>query len=225
MLNATLGSVLGAALALGLAGGVHCAAMCGPLVLGATCREGRMHAKPALEYLAGRYTIYILLGAAAGAFGRLLDSSSFAGARLAILVALSLWFITKGVRLFAGASAAPLVKLGRRRSIFTYLRLPVRGVGLGLLTGLLPCGLLYAALGLAASTASSPLGALVLFVFALTTTPGLFAPVFLRRLLEQRFTYLTGARAQGLVWCALGIWLSFRPVFDALYGQHGGCHG
>jgi sulfite exporter TauE/SafE len=226
MLSSTLTSTLGAALALGFAGGVHCAAMCGPLAIGGACREGRMRARPALEYLAGRYTIYILLGAVAGAFGRLLEQSSFSSIRLAVLVALSLWFIAKGIRLVVARRSKELVQLKRRRrSLFSFVRLPTQGVGLGLITGLLPCGLLYGALGLAASTASAPRGALVLFIFAVTTTPGLFAPIFLKGFVERRIPVLTSPKIQGLVWCALGVWLSFRPVLDAVYGPPGGCHG
>ena len=54
----------------GLAGGLHCAQMCGPLVLAYSLplRGGAMRAH--LAYNAGRIATYTLLGAVAGAVGQ-----------------------------------------------------------------------------------------------------------------------------------------------------------
>ena len=65
---------LAAAGVAGLAGGVHCAGMCGGIV-GALCNSsGRQDAAPPLRYLlaynAGRITSYACAGALAGALGQ-----------------------------------------------------------------------------------------------------------------------------------------------------------
>lgn len=219
-------SAVSAALALGFAGQAHCAAMCSPLAIGASCTAGKIRARPAAEYLAGRIVAYAASGALAGAAGRTLERNTFSGARSAFVVAIALWFISKGVRLLFARRGPGLVQLPKRgRSFFAFLRLPSRGIGLGLITGLLPCGLLYGALGLAASTTSPLHGALALLVFALITAPGLYAPLFLRGLIERRFPVLRSPKVQGVMWCALGLWLSLRPLLDVVSGHPGGCHG
>src|SRR5262245_50275664 len=69
-----LGFALGAAFLAGLTGGVHCAAMCGPLV-GVSCggRAGPTGQSRwlgrALAYNAGRITSYSVAGALTGALG------------------------------------------------------------------------------------------------------------------------------------------------------------
>ena len=64
---------LGAAFLAGLAGGAHCAAMCGPLV-GIACRardgaSGAQWLRHALAYNAGRIASYAIAGAVTGAVG------------------------------------------------------------------------------------------------------------------------------------------------------------
>jgi sulfite exporter TauE/SafE len=56
-----------------------------------------------------------------------------------------------------------------------------RGVLLGMALGLLPCGLLYAALAAAAASASATAGATLLLAFALGTVPSLLVVTFLGR--------------------------------------------
>ena len=57
-------NALAAGLALGIAGSLHCVAMCGPLVLAAAPRGRR-----AAWYHAGRWSVYVAMGVAAGALG------------------------------------------------------------------------------------------------------------------------------------------------------------
>ena len=64
-----LGYIVSAAFLAGIAGGVHCAAMCGPIVAAcAGARSGRGWRR-AIAYNAGRILSYTLAGALAGAFG------------------------------------------------------------------------------------------------------------------------------------------------------------
>ena len=119
---------------------------------------------------------YAVLGALAGFVGGVVElagsllglqraASVLAGAVLVLEAILGLagtgpLAATRGGRLFARVSTA----LGRR--------IPGHPLGLGLLLGLLPCGLLYSAL-IAAVSRGGPLeGALALVAFGLGTAPG-----------------------------------------------------
>jgi uncharacterized protein len=215
-------SAISAALVMGLFGGVHCAAMCGPLAIAGCSAHGRMHARAALEYIAGRFVAYTLIGAVFGAFGRAIESSNFAFARAAIALVLAVLFLIKGVRLLRPRAEPELVTLRSKRRRFALFALPALGLGLGLFTGLLPCGLLYGAFALAATSSSAIDGALVMAAFAAASLPALFAPV----LLARRLPMFRSPKWQGVLWCALGLWLSLRPVLDVFTCSHGGgCHG
>ncbi len=139
----------GIAFALGLLGSLHCAAMCGPLMLALPVSPsgpvrfviGRF------TYQLGRIATYCLLGLVAGFIGK---SILLAGFQRWLSIALGLamiagWLLSRRaamstpvIRLVATLKAAMSTQL-RRRS-FQSLAL------LGLLNGLLPCGLVYVAL-------------------------------------------------------------------------------
>lgn len=168
-----------AGLLLGVFGSMHCAGMCGPILLtvnrlGSGGRQSiyiRM-----LVYHAARVFTYALLGIAAGYTGTVLTASGL-GRAIAItsgafLIA-SAMGVSAGMRVKrlpaawssivvrAGAAAAGLVRTH-----------PVAGyIVLGLANGLLPCGLLYAAL--ASSLAMGSISGSVAFMvaFGLGTTP------------------------------------------------------
>jgi uncharacterized protein len=165
---------LGTALFLGLVGGLHCAGMCGPLML-AMPVAGRTHAQfvaGRIAYQSGRVLVYTLLGALFGTLGQTL-----------MLAGVQRWVsLTLGALLLLGLLVSPrllqfpwLVKaiVGLKSLMATFLRrrsLPSLAV-LGCLNGLLPCGLVYAACAAAAATGGTLAGATYLFVFGLGTTP------------------------------------------------------
>jgi sulfite exporter TauE/SafE len=96
--------------------------------------------------------------------------------------------------------------------------LPRRGLGLGLVTGLLPCGMLAAAWALAAASGHALRGALVMAVFCAASAPALLLPL----LAARPFLALRRSEAlAGVLWCALGVWLGVRPLLDAV-AHHGG---
>ena len=65
---------LGAAVVGGLAGGVHCAGMCGGIVHALCAAPGRLDSAPSLRYLlaynTGRIASYAVAGVLAGALGQ-----------------------------------------------------------------------------------------------------------------------------------------------------------
>lgn len=182
-------ALLLAVVAASLAGSLHCVGMCGAFVAfysGGDAGSGPWRFAIHGVYSLGRLIAYAILGAAAGALGATLElAGNLAGIqRAAALVAgivmigwgLAALLRARGVRLVglhapAGAAGA------LRRGLTRVAGAPplVRAGTVGLLTGLLPCGWLWAFLVTAAGTASAASGAVVMTAFWLGTVPALVA--------------------------------------------------
>ena len=161
------------AIALGLVGSLHCAVMCGPLVLAVTSARTRGPRNISrLAYHGGRIAMYVAIGVFFGAVGRTFAlvglqrwTSVLAGS--AILV--GLLFSSR-----AGVNTHVMRLVNRLKGIFAHL-LQRRTLSsqflLGALNGLLPCGLVYIAAAGAATTLSPVFGALHMAAFGLGTLP------------------------------------------------------
>ncbi len=185
------------AIGLGAAGSLHCAAMCGPLVT--TVQRGALmpaatSARTAaglgsvqgLAYHGTRVAIYAVLGAAAGAIGQ---AVTIGGLGRWLAVASGLALIAMAMQR-AGGSAAGASRVGRTiaAAMTTVRRLgqtrPLAAAALaGGLNGLLPCGLVYAALTAAISTGRPLAAATFMIGFGLATTPVLTAVWIMSRAL------------------------------------------
>jgi uncharacterized protein len=167
-----------AALTLGLAGSVHCVAMCGPLIL--AWRPVRGPARVAL-YHVSRVSVYAVAGLLAGVAGQVVSLAGL-GRVLSIGVGLVLVAIA-GRRMglgFGTTGGAGLVGrlLGRTmRAVRSQIdRRPVAGVmAAGALNGLVPCGLVYAALAAAATLGSASRAIAFMLAFGLGTIAPLAA--------------------------------------------------
>lgn len=199
-------SLLLAALTLGLSGSVHCAFMCGPLAAFATSGPARRSAKPRyvrqlpiiadssvhgsghshwlrlLGYHLSRSAGYVAVGAAFGALGQAVDLS--AGVTVSTLAPyLLVTFLVMellGVRL-------PRLQLPtlQETSFTTRTATPGWSVIVGGMTALIPCGLLYTSVPLAAGAGSWWMGAAVMAAFAAGTAPALLAVSLLPSALGQ----------------------------------------
>jgi len=208
-----------------LLGSLHCVGMCGGLVSfysgnGAGASRGmRLHA----GYHLARLGSYATLGALAGGLGSSLD---LAGER-AGLGAVSAWvaggtMIAWGLVSLLGARRDRTLlaiqpkerERGLRRRLESQLagwlarlrgRPPLaRAALLGLATGLLPCGWLYAFVLMAAGTGAWHEGASVMLAFWLGSLPGLLGLGFGVRYLARRFGALVPRLSAALL-VALGI--------------------
>jgi sulfite exporter TauE/SafE len=237
---------LGAAFMAGLAGSGHCVAMCGG-VAGALAMRARMtdptQARPSrlvlgLAYNLARISSYSLAGALAGLLGRtLLRAVDVAPLSVALRVLAGLIMLAAGGRLLFGWRLLDPIEaagagLWRRVAPWTQ-RGAQRGglpgaVGLGLAWGWLPCGLTYSMLLLAATTASTATGAMVMAAFGLGTLPSMLTAT----LAFDRATRTLAARASlrnvaGGLLVAFGVWTGGNALYHALaHGQagHGGAH-
>ncbi len=187
----------------GLAGSlVHCLGMCGPFALGQVAADSehargrygewqRLAGASLLPYHFGRLTTYTVLGAIGGAATALFAATTgFAWLSAALLVLGALLMILQAIGLALG-NASPLSRLVTRLAVpVSASRHPLARYALGLVLGLLPCGLLYGALAAAAGTGSTRGGAVAMLAFGVGTAPALIGVAWLGLLLRRRLRSL-----------------------------------
>jgi sulfite exporter TauE/SafE len=181
---------------LGLAGGFgHCVGMCGPFVLyiaRATTPEesARRHrAMAQAQYNAGRLVTYVLLGAIAGALGGAVDLvASLVELQRVAAVSSGFLLVVYAIASLRGRSLEAVPGVGWLVSRLTRVvgqRAMHSPLLIGLVLGLLPCGLVYAAVIAAAATSDPVTGALGLGLFGFGTVPALFGVALSDELLAR----------------------------------------
>lgn len=191
------GPTLPGLLLAGAAGGVmHCGPMCGGFVLGQVadrlaalpaariCERTRLSSALLLPYHAGRLTTYAGLGALAASLGAAAGRQPWFGALSAalLLTGALLFLLHAAGRLWPslrrGLPALERAPRGWAKLFGAATRRIDRtrwsgGLLLGLALGFLPCGLIYAALAIAAAAGDAAHGALAMLAFGLGTVPTL----------------------------------------------------
>jgi sulfite exporter TauE/SafE len=211
----------GVVFSFGLAGGLHCLQMCGPIVVTYSMSVPRPGAWRAhLAYNAGRITVYMALGALAGAAGGAIGMLG----RMAGLAA--------GARIFAGAAMilAGILMIGlvpsdglvniRKHGITSrfsqtigrFLLAPRSKFRLGLMLGFLPCGLIYAALLKAMESAGAVSGALTMLAFGMGTAVALLAVGMASSLAGGRLGGRWSNRVAAVSIAAAGVVLLWRGL-------------
>lgn len=159
-----------------IAGSLHCVAMCGPLV----GLVGEHSLRLSITHAFGRLATYVVLGAIAGLVGNAVNIAGRLGSiQHAATIVAGAFIVAWGVRSIAiargwttprptrnTAFARGLVKLRRRKPV-------TRAYLAGALTGLVPCGWLWAFVISAAGTGSVFAGAVVMAMFWLGTVPAM----------------------------------------------------
>jgi uncharacterized protein len=172
--------LIGIAFALGIGSSLHCAGMCGPIAFMLPLNRSTVWTKLTgiLSYSLGRVSTYILLGALFGVIGQsfevigILQIMSVVFGALIILAVVfprilsklsnsNAWYL-KFNNWIQGKLGAFLKKKSSS-ALFT----------IGLLNGLLPCGMVYVALAGSLAYGSVTSGMLFMFVFGLGTVPAM----------------------------------------------------
>jgi len=174
----TAGVVFGG-LVLGVAGSGHCATMCGPLVALANPRtattRARERARHALLYHGGRLATYATLGAVIGLTGGALASAglgrtvAWVAAGALLLQAAAAWRTRRGG--FRSPVGALITRAIGRAGAWMRHHTVTGPMLFGALTGLLPCGLVYAALTAAAGVGGAADSGLFMLAFGVGTVP------------------------------------------------------
>lgn len=173
----------------GLSTSPHCLGMCGGIMLSA-CRgrEGRRaQLGAALGYNGGRTLSYTALGTAFGAMGTVLSYTLSMKSMLFTMLGLAVLLL--GLNMWGLLPALPALPDTQGTACRLPERLKRQGPLLvGLLTGLMPCGALYAAGFCAMSSGSAGRGALLMLAFALGTAPLMLLFASLGALMPRSWT-------------------------------------
>jgi len=199
---------------LGFLGSLHCAAMCGPLMLALPVPPGgpMRFVAGRIVYQLGRITTYCLLGVVAGLAGHSLLLAGFQRwISIGLGGAILLGFVLSK-RIALAASVIQLVAqlkgaMGAQLQRRTFISLAL----LGLLNGLLPCGLVYVAMAGAVPRGGMLAGAGYMAAFGVGTLPMLLAISFSGRMFPLSWRLkLRGAIPAGV--CLLAALLILRGL-------------
>lgn len=217
-------SAFSLALLTGLLGGFgHCIGMCGPIVASlAVSREAlgsglRARVIVGLQYHAGRLVTYAAIGAAmglsgsfantAGGIAGLQDISAVLAGIVMIAMGLSISGLWRGIALIERHNGAILSLAGKAMASTSAFRTPL----LGLVMGLLPCGLSYTAFIASAGTGSAFRGMMVALLFGAGTLPALLSfGTLVASLGASMRRWIT--RAGGIVVMLMGLWYLARGI-------------
>ncbi|MFV0159211.1 sulfite exporter TauE/SafE family protein [Empedobacter falsenii] len=187
------------ALSIGLTSSLHCVGMCGSIALslGLESQDKLKFTLRNLTYQLGRVTTYTILGAILGLIG---ESFTFVGLQnyLSILIGVLMIIMVMIPKFYEnGASQlrpvnALMVKVKISLGKFLIKKDSSSLYIVGLLNGLLPCGMVYASLTAAIGLGSVYKSAMFMFFFGLGTLPLMFATVLFGNFLsvKQRQTIL-----------------------------------
>jgi sulfite exporter TauE/SafE len=223
-----------AALVMGLAGSTHCVAMCGGISCALSAglpKEVRSSPTRMLPYVlaynAGRIASYglagVLVGLVGGRAAHLLPAES---AQIVGMVIAAGFFVALGLYLGGWWRGLEILEklgarlwrhvepLGRR---FLPVGTPGKALGVGLVWGWLPCGLVYAALALALTTGNGTGGALTMLAFGVGTLPALITLGYAGRWLSGQTRRVGVRRVAGAALCLAGV----ATLALGLAGEHG----
>ena len=162
----------------GLVGSLHCIGMCGPIAVALPLGNKSWFHKTlgSLLYNIGRIATYALLGVIFGLLGQGIEMAGlqqWASIILGMILILSVLFpalFKSQVRIdrfFFGFAGKLINRFRKLFSISSYPSLLV----IGLLNGLLPCGLVYVAIAGAINTNDISSGAIYMIIFGIGTIP------------------------------------------------------
>jgi uncharacterized protein len=200
------------ALLMGLAGGPHCVAMCGAACAGIGRSSTGTNTRSMWSFQAGRVLGYSALGGVAAASMQGLGWLSVHSAALRpIWTLFHVAAALLGLMLLLQARQPVWLEDGARK-VWSRVRSVTKGSAggapllLGVFWSLLPCGLLYSALLVAALTSSALEGAAAMALFALGSSVSLMAGPWLWLRLRKPGSGQWAIRLAGLALLATSLW-------------------
>ena len=177
-----------AALILGLVSSLHCVGMCAPLTLALPFDKNKVFFQT-LSYHLGRSLMYATLGLLFGFLGRGLAVSGF---QQILSVLFGIVFLILGVLSFFKKytyhiAFFPKLTAFVRQSYGRVMRWRGAFFWLGILNGLLPCGVVYWAIAGSLLTFDAIGGAIYMFLFGIGTMPLLLAVIWFKTAINRSF--------------------------------------
>lgn len=225
----------------GLAGSIHCVGMCGGIVgaltmgLPESVRGKYLRLLPyLLTYNVGRIFSYMLAGGLMGFLGAQFSNllpmnnphviSAWISGTFMIALGLYIgsWWQALTILEKSGAHLWKKIEpIGRR---FIPVKNPTQALGLGVIWGWLPCGLVYSILPLALASADPLQGSALLLAFGVGTLPMLFMLGATAQIFTQFTRKLIVRRVAGACILVFGVFMLFGTHDHSGHGGHAG-HG
>lgn len=201
---------------IGLAGSLHCVGMCSPLAMAVSALSPRAVVNRFL-YNAGRILVYGMMGAAVGAFGALAGLTGYQMWLSAALGAMLILFGLSGIQAIRMPLVTPLfhrctswLKMAFSSQLKSGTKISL--LGMGIINGMLPCGLTYFALTYCITLPNATQGFLFMSMFGLGTLPVMLGLPFVLQLISNRFRWQV-QRMITVVMIMLGVLLVARSAF------------
>jgi len=227
-----------AALTMGLLGSFHCVGMCGPLALSLPLSNNSSWAKfsGAFLYNAGRVVTYSVFGLLFGSIGKTVALFGYQQWLSVILGLLIIVFIILPKRIksinnnnflmaFFEKIRAALGQLFFKKNYASLF-------SIGLLNGLLPCGLVYMAAAGAVATGDIVNSVLFMAFFGLGTLPVMWSVAFfgnyvsigIRQKIRKAYPYMMMLMACLLILRGMGLGIPYvSPEVNAQHKEMKGC--
>ncbi len=215
------------ALVMGFAGSMHCAGMCSPLAMAVTAQKPFLFNK--VIYNTGRIVTYGFLGAIAASFGSLFMINPYQGMISFVIGSL---FLLMGIGAISGVRIPVITNVLNRltnqlKKLFHFFlnkKSILSMLIMGMLNGLLPCGLTYLAMTYCFIMPTLTDGFWFMILFGVGTWPVMIG-----------FTWLLGIgfgklklnyqRITSVVFIAIGVWLLVRVMISHPMDNHGHLFG
>lgn len=233
-------ALLASAFVLGFAGSLHCVGMCGgiaaALAQSSSSRDGSGSFVHSFVHSLGRIMSYATLGGLFGMVGGAVGSvvggaaNGIVAARplaeFVLRVLVGLLIVAIGFELARTGRAFPAVERGGQaiwRRVLPLARRvgrpdrPTAALALGALWGLLPCGLVYSGLVLAAASGDLVDGSAAMAAFGLGTLPAVVATAVFSAGLARLGSVARVRRGAGGLLVAFGLW----SIAGAWVASHG----
>ena len=169
------------AFSLGLLGSFHCLGMCGPIAFTLPVKNNRFLS--AILYNSGRIITYSTFGLLFGVIGQGLKTATtqqFLSIAFGVLLIVGTLLPTRFLNQFkvSGYFVKAVSQLKFTLSKFIHQKGVLSLLVIGLLNGLLPCGLVYAAIGGSIATGNTTDGVLFMASFGSGTLPMMFTAIY-----------------------------------------------
>jgi len=200
----------------------HCIGMCGGIVMAYSSTkigEGWSKSRQSIahfSYSFGRVISYTILGGVFGTLGSVVSFSNIGVASLFFVAGIAM--ILSGLSLLGKFKFLTLIEHSVSKSAWyqkTFRQLlhsdkASSFFALGMLNGFLPCGFVYFFAITAASTGSIFYGALVMFIFGISTIPALFSLGFFVGFMKQHKLRSTMVKLSAILVIMFGSYTMFK---------------
>lgn len=209
----------------------HCIGMCGGIIIAYSSTKiddswtKKKQAISHILYVSGRIFTYTILGALFGTIGGVAMFSNTANGVLLIIAGIIM--LLTGLSLLGKIKFLTIIEhsisstswyqksfksLLKTNSLMSFFIL-------GMLNGLLPCGLVYFFAITAASTGSTIAGATVMLIFGLSTVPALFSLGFFVGLFKNTTFRTTMIKLASISVIVFGLYTSYQGYLYIKYQQ------